>query len=653
MMTKGDGDGAMLSQPSPFARPGDADLDEVERAAWLEFNQAPVNSGGHPSRLLPWLAQAARDHRDRPAVSADGQVLTYAELHERAEALAAHLRGSGVRPGDTVAVVATRTVVPYPALLAVISVGAAYVPLNPDDPTDRLRLMLEDCGALTVLSDVSSAPKVQPLTGLVPTCAVLDAGGAVDGWQDWSGVPAADRLAPVPEAGAPEDTTAYVIYTSGTTGRPKGVRVAESSVLNLVRWFHDLHGTVAGDRVAQNAPLTFDPSVQQIFPAWTAGACLVVMPEVALLDSHELLVWLREEEITHLDMVTSHWFHLLDAAVSNPGLRDLPHLRWTLVGGESFTYQSTRQWYDVVRSPGLLNNVYGPTEATVNATCIVVPPERTDGKVPIGKPLPHYRLYVLDDAGGLCAIGEQGELYIAGAGLAQGYCSEEATRKVWLDHCVFGDTTERLYRTGDLARLVRDVDGSPVLEFRGRADRQVKISGYRLELEEVEMAAKACRDVRDAAVMTLGDPPTQLVCFVVGDLDGPAAVRAEMSEKLPAYMVPHIVLPVGSMPFTASGKIDRARLLQHLEQVRADQAVLGRSLTPTEQLVADVLGQVLRVPVTSSTADFYLLGGSSLLALQVAGMLRDAGMPMRATDLLYHSRVEQLAAHLDRERIVR
>lgn len=652
-MLTDDGRKATPSRPGPFARSGDADVDEAGRAAWLKFNQAPESSCDHPQRLLQWLAQTAQDHRDRPAVSADGQVLTYAELHERAEALATHLRSSGVGSGDTVAIVATRTVVPYPALLAVISVGAAYVPLNPDDPTDRLRLILEDCGASTILTDSASAPKLQPLTSVVATCAVLDAGGSVGGWQDWSANPAIDRSAPtvmpMAENGTPGDTTVYVIYTSGTTGRPKGVRVAESSLLNLTVWFHERHGTVAGDRVAQNAPLTFDPSVQQIFPAWTAGACLVVMPENALLDSYELLVWLREEEITHLDIVTSHWLHLLDAAVSNPDQRDLPHLRWTLVGGESFSYENTSKWYEVVRSPGLLNNVYGPTEATVNATDIVVPRERAAGKVPIGKPLPHYRLYVLDEAGGLCPVGEQGELYIAGAGLAQGYCSEEATRNAWLDHCVFGDTTERLYRTGDLARLMRDTDEELVLEFRGRADRQVKISGYRVESEEVEMAAKSCRDVRDAAVMTIGDPPTQLACFVVGELDGAADVRAELSEKLPAYMVPHIVLPVGSMPLTPSGKVDRARLLEHLHQVRASQAAPGRSLTPTEQTVADVLSEVLRVPVTSPKADFYLLGGSSLLALQAAGMLRAAGTPIRASDLLKHSSVEQLATHLDQE----
>lgn len=654
-MQTSDGILATAALPSPFAISGDAGLSEAERAVWLDFNESSGDSCDDVRRLLPWLAQAARDYCDRPAVSAAGDVLTYAELHERAEAVVQHLRRSGVGQGDTVAVVATRTVVPYPALLAVLTVGAAYVPINPDDPLDRLQLMLEDCGASAILSDHASASALQPLTASIATCALLDACGSVKGWQDWS---EPVSVPPVAQTSAPaartlEGTTVYVIYTSGTTGQPKGVRVAEPSLLNLIRWFHSRHGLRPGDRVAQNAPLTFDPSVQQIFPAWTVGACVVVMPEMALLDSYELLVWLRQEDITHLDIVTSHWLQLLKAAVSNPDLCDLPHLRWTIVGGESFSYESTRQWYDAVRSPGLLNNVYGPTEATVNATDLVVSPERTEGKVPIGKPLPNYRLYVLDEAGALCSVGKQGELFIAGMGLAQGYSSERATLKAWLNHRVFGDTVERLYRTGDLARLVHDTDGQVMLEFRGREDRQVKVSGFRLQLEEVEMAAKSCRDVSDAAVMTIGDPPTQVACFIAGDHDDPSVVRAELSKKLPAYMVPHIVLPVGSMPFTPSGKIDRAALFAQLDQVRASQAIPGRSLTETERAVAEAMSTVLGVPVTSPTADFYLLGGSSLLALQVAGILRETGIPIRATALFEYSTVEQLAAHLIQESVAR
>lgn len=637
-----------------FRGAGDALVDEDVRDAWRRYNDTAVDYGDRPARLLPWLATVAREHADRPAVSADGHVLTFAELHGRASGIVARLRAAGVRPGDTVGIVVTRTVAPYPALLAVMAVGAAYVPLNYDDPMDRLALILEDCAAVAVMADAGSARRLPGLAALVDICAVLD-DEDVEGWQDWSSgradEPFPDEL--VDDTSSAADATSYVIYTSGTTGRPKGVRVAEPALRNLIHWFHDQHDVVVGDRVAQNAPLTFDPSVQQVFPAWTAGACLVVMPDVALLDAHELLVWLRQESITHLDMVTSHWFHLLDAADNAPELRDLPDLRWTIVGGESFTYESTRRWYDVVRSPGLLHNVYGPTEAAVNASAVVVAPDRTSGKVSIGTPLPNYRLYVLDGEGGLCDVGEQGELYIAGAGLAEGYCSAEATARAWLDHCVLDGAAERLYRTGDLARLVRDVDGELVLDFRGRADRQVKISGYRLELEEVEVAAKSCSDVRDAAVMTLGDPPTQLVCFVVGDVAGPAAVRAELSQKLPPYMVPHIVLPVLGMPFTPSGKIDRARLLEHLEDVRTRHATPSRPLSGTERVVAAVLGEVLRVPVTSPEADFYLLGGSSLLALQAAGLLREAGIEVRATDLLEHSSVERLAAHLDGGRVVR
>ncbi|MEV5892557.1 amino acid adenylation domain-containing protein [Nonomuraea fuscirosea] len=637
-----------------LAPAADAFLSEEERADWRDFNRTAEDFPAHPLRLLPWLARAAGDHRDRPAVSAAGQVLTYGELHGRAEALAACLRAEGVRPGAVVAVVATRTVIPYPAILAVLKAGAAYVPLNPDDPIDRLALMIEDCAAVAIMSDSSNARKLQSLTDLVETCAVIDPGKAADGWEDWSGQFGTGRATEAADVSldesSPEDTTAYVIYTSGTTGRPKGVRVAESSLLNLTRWFHVRHGVRVGDRVAQNAPLTFDPSVQQIFPAWTAGACLVVMPEEALLDAYELLVWLRGEAVTHLDIVTSHWLHLLDAAVSNPGLCELPDLRWTLVGGESFSYQHTRQWYEIVRSPGRLNNVYGPTEATVNATDIDVHPERSTGKVPIGKPLPNYRLYVLDEAGRLCRTGVQGELHIAGVGLAQGYCSAQATQRAWLEHRVIDGGTERLYRTGDLARLVRDAGGELVLEFCGRADRQVKISGYRVELEEIEMAAKSCRGVRDAAVITIGDPPSQLACFVVGEAEGAGPVRVELSAKLPGYMVPHIILPIAGMPFTSSGKIDRTRLLDQLERVRNRRPTPGRTMSETERTVAEVFSEVLRVPVTSPTDDFYLLGGSSLLALQVAGELRAAGMAVRATDLLRLSSVEQLAAHVANKR---
>lgn len=626
----------------------DALLDADERVAWRLFNQAPEGAGEPIPRLLPWLEQVVHEHRDRPAVAAAGEVLTYGELNDRAEVLASWLRSVGVGPEAAVAVVATRTLNPYPALLAALKVGAAYVPLNPNDPLDRLASMLEDCEAVVVLSDWLSATKLQTLTTRVTTCAVTDSSEAVDGWEDWSDQCGDDDAVEMPEEGHDDrstgDTVAYVVYTSGTTGRPKGVRVSEASLLNLTQWFHDRHGVTSDDRVAQNAPLTFDPSVQQIFPAWTAGACLVVMPEEAMLDAHDLLVWLRGEAITHFDIVTSHWLHLLDAAIADPALRDLPHLRWTIVGGESFSYQHTRQWYEVVQSPGRLNNVYGPTEATVNATEFVVDPERSTGKVPIGRPLPNYRLYVLDASGSLCPMGVQGDLYIAGLGLAQGYCSVEATQRAWSEHRVLDGQTDRMYKTGDLARLVRDITGDAVLEFCGREDRQVKISGYRMELEEIEMAAKSCGGVRDAAVITVGQPPDQLACFIVGDVASPEVVRRELATRLPTHMVPHRVVRIAGMPFTPSGKVDRSQLLDQLAQWRSPRSTPSELMSETERIIADIFSEALRVPVTSSKDDFYELGGSSLLALQVAGRLREAGLSLRATDLLRFSTVEGLAA---------
>ena len=632
-----------------FRWPADRLLTDDERRVWRDFNQTAAELVPHSQRLLPWFARVARHHRERTAVAADGRTLTYGELDDRSDAIASRLRAVGVGPGSVVAIAATRTVSPYPALLAALKAGAAYVPLNPSDPVERLAVMIEDCQAAVLLADSTSAERLASLCGHVGTCALVEQGRAVAGWEDWSAQPQAGRRAearaePADDRTA-EDTTVYVIYTSGSTGRPKGVRIAESSLLNLTQWFVERHEVRADDRLAQNAPLTFDPSVQQIFPAWMTGACLVVMPQTALLDAYELLNWLRQEAITHLDIVTSHWLALLDAAIANPEARALPHLRWTIVGGESFSYQHTHQWYEVIASPGRLNNIYGPTEATVNATEVEVQPQLSTGKVPIGKPLPNYRLYVLDEAGELCPPDVQGELYIAGAGLAQGYCSAEATRRAWLDHLVLDGRTERLYRTGDLARLARDATGEWQLEFCGRADRQVKISGYRLELEEIEMAAKSCRGVRDAAVIPAGDPPDRLACFVVGE-DDPASVRQQLSVKLPSYMVPHIIVPLAGMPLTPSGKIDHPRLLEELDRARERDPAATTAMSEVEQAIAEAFSAVLGMRVTSPADDFFLLGGSSLLALRVAGRLRETGFTIRATDLLRHSSVGALAAHI-------
>jgi nonribosomal peptide synthetase protein VioG len=633
-----------------FRWPADRLLTDDERLMWRDFNQTAAERAPGALRLLPWFARVARHNRDRAAVVADGRTLTYGDLDDRSDAIASRLRAVGVGPGSVVAIAATRTVSPYPALLAALKAGAAYVPVNPDDPIERLAFMIEDCQAAVLLADSASGARLASLSGHVVTCALVEEGRAVAGWEDWSAPPQAEGRAEVGDESADdraaENTTVYVIYTSGSTGRPKGVRVAESSLLNLTQWFLERHGVRPDDRLAQNAPLTFDPSVQQIFPAWMTGACLVVMPQDALLDARELLIWLRREAITHLDIVTSHWLQLLDAAVANPDVRALSHLRWTIVGGESFSYQHTHQWYEVIQSPGQLNNIYGPTEATVNATEIEVQPQLSTGKVPIGKPLPNYRLYVLDEAGELCPPNVQGELYIAGAGLAQGYCSEEATRRAWLNHRVLDGRTERLYRTGDLARMVRDATGEWLLEFCGRADRQVKISGYRLELEEIEMAAKSCLGVRDAAVIPVGDPPDRLACFIVGDEDDPAAIRQQLSVKLPSYMVPHIIVPIAGMPLTPSGKIDHLRLLEELERARDRRPAVATTMSDVEQIIAEAFSAVLGMRVTSPADDFFRLGGSSLLALRVAGQLRETGLTIRATDLLQHSSVGTLAAHI-------
>ncbi|MEU7526675.1 amino acid adenylation domain-containing protein [Saccharothrix sp. NPDC042600] len=582
----------------------DAALEPDERAAWLAYNDTAEDFPG--PHLLARLDAVAREHPDRPAVHAVDGVWTYRELHRRADAVAAFLAARGVRPGSVVAIAATRALAPYAALLGVLKAGCAYVPVNPDDPADRVAFVLADAGATPLLLDTD---------------------------------PASLPAAPAPDVPHEPDRVCYVIYTSGSTGRPKGVVMAERAVDNLTHWVVRRHDVRPDDRLGQTAPLTFDPSVQQVFPAWATGACLVTVPDDVQRDPAAFLDWLRAERVTHLDLVTSHWVHLLNAAEARPA--ELPDLRWIIIGGETYYYHQTHRWHRVVSSPARLNTIYGPTEAAVNATEHLTEPDLDHGQVPIGVPLPNYRLYALDDDGRLCPPGITGEIHIAGAGLARGYRSAEATAKAFHELEVHSGRTERLYRTGDLARLVRHADRW-ALEFQGRVDSQVKISGYRVELEEVDAAVKAVPGVRDAAVVVRGEPAEQLVCCYVGDVP-PDRLRSRLTERLPAYLVPHLLVPVEALPFTRNGKMDTAELAELVRRFARDSA--GRAPRPgVESVVAAVWAEVLDLPEVSADADFLGHGGSSLLAFRVVDRLRRRGIRVRPADVLRERTVAGLAA---------
>ncbi|MFJ8692608.1 amino acid adenylation domain-containing protein [Streptomyces roseolilacinus] len=645
--------------PAESQFPADASLDADERQAWRSFNDsATVRPDG--TSLLDRLERTAARLPDRPAVQAVDGTYTYRELHSAAERTARLLAARGIRPGQTVAVAATRRRADYVALLAALKAGCRYLPLAPDSPASRLSFTLQDAGAVALLAAAEAVPGLADVgPHLAVRISLGDGPTRPPGWTAADAAPSPADAAPsgpLPDGARPagpppaeraEERDCYVIYTSGSTGTPKGVVTGEEALLNLVDWYVDRHGVLPHDRLCQTAPLTFDPSVQQIFPAWATGACLVAVPDQVLRDGDLLLDWLRDEHITHLDIVTPHWVHLLDTA----GRRDqvaLPALRWIVVGGETYFYHQTHRWHRVVDSPARLNTIYGPTEATVNATEFLVDPRLDNGQVPIGYPLPNYRAYVLDKHGALCPPYITGELHLAGVGLARGYCSEEATRRSFHHRTVTDGVTERLYRTGDLARLV-EADGEWVLEFQGRTDDQVKISGYRVELEEVQAAVANVPGVVACAVALRTEPAKQIVCGYVAPGLPPADLRAELVERLPGYMVPHVLVPLAALPLTPNGKADRDAVLALVAEAGSGpdtgDAVLPEG--PLETAVAAVWEQVLGVSGIRATDDFFERGGSSLLAFRAVALLRERGVTVRATDVLEARTVRALARRAD------
>ncbi|MFJ9107693.1 amino acid adenylation domain-containing protein [Streptomyces sp. NPDC102283] len=632
--------------PTEFGPPSDALLSTEERAAWTAFNDRARPWPDGPA-LIRRLEEVAARRPGEIAVRADDGAYTYRELHAEADRIAGVLSSLGVTDGGTVAVAAARRRGEYAGLLAALKLNCAYLPLATDGPARRLEFTLTDSAAVALVADAPAAALLAGTgsatttgvgTGLAARVVIGAPADAPAGWTASEDGPGERRPAGEP----PREGTSYVIYTSGSTGTPKGVVTGEEALLNFCAWFVERHDVQPHDRLCQTAPLTFDPSVQQLFPAWLTGACLVVVPDRVQRDGGEFLDWLAAERITHLDIVTPHWVQLLDVAAQR-GHTALPALRWIVVGGETYFFHQTHRWYRVVDSPARLNTIYGPTEATVNATEFLVDPGVTEGQVPIGEPLPNYRAYVLDERGALCPPHITGELHLAGTGLARRYRSQQATEHSFHELTVSAGTTERLYRTGDLARLVEH-EGQWVLEFQGRTDSQVKVSGYRIELEEVQAALTSVPGVTAGAVVLRTEPAKQIVCGYVGPGLTEERVRAELGERLPAYMVPHVLVPLTAVPLTANGKVDKEGLLALAAERHANAPADGTAPRgPAQEAIAAAWAEVLGVPRVGADDDFFVRGGSSLLAFRVVALLREKGVTVRAADLLQARTVRALA----------
>jgi amino acid adenylation domain-containing protein len=565
------------------------------------------------------------------AVVFEGEELTYAELNARANRLAHHLQSLGVGPDARVALCLERGVDAVAGLLAVLKAGGAYVPLDPSYPVERLREMLADSRPLALLTQASLRERVASLG--VPALALDADAGA---WAECAEENPA-RLGLTPE------NLAYVIYTSGSTGRPKGVMVRHGSVVNL---FSALQARIYADhsaplRVGVNAPFVFDGSVKQIVQL-LGGHALCPVPEAVRRDPAALVAWIERERVDAVDMTPS----LLRLALAE-GLGQGAFPRFVLVGGEAVNEELRER---MSRVSTRFYNVYGPTECTVDVTAREV--AATGPAAAIGGPLPNVATYVLDPALLPVPVGVAGELYVGGAGVARGYLDRPAMTAERFVPDPFGtEPGARLYRTGDRVRwreesaLVRECVSAEVdpevmdsrtdalthsrtafLEYLGRLDVQVKVRGFRIELGEIEARLAGHAAVRDAVVLAREDAPgdRRLVAYCVGDegLDV-ESLRAHLAERLPSYMVPAAFVRLDAFPVTASGKVNRRALPAPEGDAFATRGYEA-PLDETEQALAEVWAEVLRVERVGRHDNFFELGGHSLLAVQVISRVRKA-----------------------------
>ncbi len=541
------------------------------------------------------------------AVVCEDDELTYAGLDREAARVARVLRSRGAGPGQVIAVALPRSIAMVAGLLGVMKAGAAYLPLDLDHPADRLSYMLGDAGARLVLTDSEFSARLPPTDGLAEVVI------------DKLGVSPDRRPLPEPHLLSP----AYVIYTSGSTGRPKGVVVTHEGIGSLIATATERLGVNAGSRVVQFASLGFDVAVWDICMALCTGATLIVVPSQMRIPDSSLTRYLADHGATHMILPPS-----LVAAL--PRDCALPEGAVLVVGTETVPSELIARWSERLR----VVVAYGVTEATVNST-LWDPEPALKGPAPIGRPDPNTRTYVLDSGLQPVPVGEAGELYIGGRGLAQGYLGRAGLTSERFVADPFGRPGSRMYRTGDLARWRPD----GTLDFLRRVDAQVKIRGHRVEPGEVEDVLMRHPAVAQAAVVVRD---RRLAGYVVpgGPVTG-AELRAHVASLLPEYMVPVIVLLDSPLPLNTNGKVDRAAL------PAPDWSALAGDTAPAnerEELLCSLFGGVLGLPAVGADDDFFGLGGDSIVALQLVARARREGLAITPRQVFERRTPARLAA---------
>jgi amino acid adenylation domain-containing protein len=609
-------------------------LSETERHRLLvEFNETATEFPGE--RLVHELfAEQAARRPDAVAVISEEHQLSYGALNVRANQLAHYLIAQGVGPDTRVALCVERSLDMIVGLLGILKAGAAYVPLDPVYPSERLAYMLADSTPVLLVTQQAAsaalAPAALPVLVLDSDVgrSLLDAQPTRDPDSRALGVDASNL--------------AYVIYTSGSTGRAKGVMVEHRSLVNFWQMLRDtIYAEVpAHSTVALNAAFSFDMSMKGILQL-LSGHCLLLVPQAIRANGPDFVRLLERYQVAAFDCTPAQ-MEILDQA----GLLDLPDYRprSVLLGGEAI---HVNLWRKMAQASGTrFFNMYGPTEATIDATFGHIGP--SDTRPHIGKPLANASVYILDPHGQPVPPGVTGELFIGGTGVARGYLNRpDLTAERFMPDPFSRAAGARMYRTGDLGRWLSD----GTIEYLGRNDFQVKLRGFRIELGEIESELSACAGVRAAVVLAREDTPgdKRLVAYVVpseGETPAVADLRAALAAALPDYMVPAAFVRLDALPLTPNGKLDR-KALPAPDQSSVAMQNYEAPLGPVETAIATIWQEILGVERVGRNDHFFELGGHSLLAVQFVVRAKASALEFTLGDLLTCPRVSQLATRID------
>jgi amino acid adenylation domain-containing protein len=590
-------------------------LDEAERHSQLvDWNSTRSDYPRQSCLHEQFEEQVARTPEAVALVFGD-EHLSYRELNERANKAARYLQRCGVECEARVGVLMERSLEMIWAVLGVLKAGGAYVPLDVTNPGLRVREMIEDAGADVVLTETKWA---EVLEGAGLKLVRVD-GAERDELERERGEPVSSRV----EAG----NLAYVIYTSGSTGKPKGVMVSHRALVNHSFAVACRYCLGPADRVLQFASLSFDVAAEELFPSLQSGCCIVLRPFKDVPSLPPLLDYVSEELVTVLNLPASYWHEWVSEFALTVPLA--PSLRLLVVGSERASAERMAAWRRMAGDRVTWLNAYGTTETTITST-IYRPPngqlQSNASSMSIGRPIGNTQAYLLDRESQLVPLRIPGELFIGGDGLARGYLNDPV-----LTACKFvpdpysDDTGARMYRTGDLARYLDQGD----LEFLGRRDEQVKVSGFRVEPGEVEMALQQHPKVRQAAAVIKESPAgdKRLVAYLVAarsaDISG-GELREFLSGKLPEYMIPSAYVELESLPLTPNGKTDRRALSKRELEVVGRSASHAAPRTLVEEMLTGIWADVLGLERVGFDDSFFELGGHSLLAMRIVARVRQS-----------------------------